>query len=114
MSRGIERLLRALDGTGEILVFHCSHHDKVDFTLEQRAELVKESEIGIDALVAVHGSQLDQQVDITLAGDEIVVERRTESIEPGYLVASTGGGYCLAFSQQHYALNRPYRNRTHF
>jgi hypothetical protein len=59
----MERLLRALDGAGEILVLYCRRHDKVSFRLDRRSQLGEEPEGSIDARGGYGLSFSQQQVD---------------------------------------------------
>jgi hypothetical protein len=60
-SRGKERLLRALDGAGEILALRCANHGKGDFLSEQCAKPGQEAGAGPCPVQWTHGQAVWQK-----------------------------------------------------
>src|SRR5665647_1611631 len=92
MLRGIEHLLGALDVAGDVAVLHGAGHHEVDLGPEEVAQFVEQVEVRVRLLVPVHGSELDEQVDVAVFGTEVVAQCRAEDVQLHDPILATEGG----------------------
>ncbi len=100
LSRGIQKLFRALDALGEEAVLYLTHHDEVDVGLEQGAQILQEPKVCLNSEIGLHGLELDQKIDVALSRYEVRTQCGAESLKARHALAFAGGGSFLFLLQK--------------
>jgi hypothetical protein len=96
-SRGIERLFRPLDVSGNVAVLDRVHHHQIDLRAENPPEVFEKPEVGIDASVGVHRAEVDQEINVAVVRTEVPMNRGAKRVESPYPTsrASLGNVFAL-------------------